>query len=74
MSEWIKSGDRIPERESGDPDCSKNVLIFQVYFGHQMLQGFYSYDDDLWYDKQGDQLDGDITHWMPLPDAPEVGS
>lgn len=71
MGEWIKSSDRLPAKESGDPDRSENVLVYQVYFGHQMLQGFYSHDDDLWYDQQGDQLDGDVTHWMPLPAAPE---
>ena len=71
MSEWIKCKERLPDRESGDPECSENVLVFQVYWGSQMLQAFYSHTDELWYDQKGDQVDGSITHWMPLPSPPE---
>jgi len=70
MSNWIKCSDRLPELASDDPDCSDNVLAYQIYFGHQMLQAFYSRDDQLWYDQGGDQLDGEITHWQPLPAPP----
>jgi hypothetical protein len=70
MSEWIKCSDRLPDLGPGDNECSDNVLAYQVYFGSRMLQAFYSRDDELWYDQGGDPLDGDVTHWMPLPSPP----
>ena len=70
MSDWIKCSDRLPEAAMADPDCSDNVLAYQIHVGHQMLQAFYSQDDQLWYDQAGDQLDGEVTHWQPLPAPP----
>lgn len=70
MSEWIKCSDRLPEPEPNDPDCSDNVLVYQIYFGRRMLQGFYGHDDQLWYDQAGDQIEDGVTHWMPLPAPP----
>lgn len=70
MSEWIKCDDGIPGRAHGDPDCSENVLVYQIYFGHQMLQAFYSWCDQCWYDQAGDLVGGEVTHWQPLPSPP----
>ncbi|KGK96184.1 MULTISPECIES: DUF551 domain-containing protein [Pseudomonas syringae group] len=70
MSEWIKCTDMLPELAPGDDECSSNVLVYEVDIGARMIQAFYSRDDELWYDEGGDQLDGEVTHWMPLPQPP----
>lgn len=70
MSEWIKCSDRLPELAPDDNECSDKVLVYEVDFGPRMLQAFYSRDDELWYDQNGDQLNGSVTHWQPLPSPP----
>lgn len=61
--EWIKCSERLPEK-------SKNVLVANRR-GKQ-------YDIDkawwngLYFDRCGKKPYWNVTHWMPLPDAPEV--
>ena len=58
FGQWISVTDRLPEDE-------EYVLIFTA--GGSVLLGFY--DSDGW-----DTLEGylrEVTHWMPLPEAPE---
>lgn len=66
MSEWISSEDAMPEQE--DSDVTVNVLMFMS--PDMMTTGFYSNDDQEWYDFDGDLVD-DVTHWMQLPEAPK---
>lgn len=64
MSEWISVMCAVPE------DC-KMVLAFSE-MGY-MLTGFYSHDDDWWYDKDGEELVtviDEVTHWRELPEPP----
>jgi len=71
MSEWIKCEDQLPLLAKGDPDLSDSVLVYQTYFGTSMIQAAYSYQDQDWYDSEGETLSGKISHWMPLPSPPE---
>lgn len=61
MSEWISVRDRLPE-ENGD----YLVALDDGYIGVT----WYSADEgfDLWADA------GEVTHWMPLPEPPEVSA
>lgn len=71
MSEWISVDERLPESERG-PE-SANVLVYCV--GKGCMQGFYCHDDEEWYDMEGYSMSihsaEEVTHWMPLPEAPE---
>ena len=69
--EWIKVSDRLPKDEPNEPNifvtCDKNGFVYgsSHYFGGGCMEkdGFYSLENGIWvYDE--------ITHWMPLPEAP----
>ena len=58
---WISVEDELPKNEElvfiTDSECTD--------------LGFYDYTDDLW--QPCEKWLGDITHWMPLPQAPKKG-
>ena len=68
MGEWIKCSERMPEE-------GEAVLVYddlrQVHEGYYLRYGDYvswvihSYDSS-YYDE------ANVTHWMPLPEPPEV--
>lgn len=63
-SEWIRIEDRLP--------ChGGNVLVFYDNSIYVMSQG--SVDGE-WFDENGFYDDSGLqpTHWMPLPEVPEV--
>ena len=64
MSGWIKCSERLPRK-------NQSVLVVRV----NNVANMYLRKDGLWYtDGYGVScLKGfdDITHWMPLPPAPE---
>ncbi|WP_019210845.1 DUF551 domain-containing protein [Yersinia massiliensis] len=62
---WISCSDRMPENDMRKPVA--------VYTGNYLGQGMFvaSYDDNEFSDYwEGTEIDG-VTHWMPLPTAPE---
>ncbi|EPZ8126233.1 DUF551 domain-containing protein [Yersinia enterocolitica] len=62
---WIKCSDRMPENDERKP--------IAIYTGNCLGQGMFvaSYDDNEFSDYwEGTEIDG-VTHWMPLPTAPE---
>jgi hypothetical protein len=63
MSKWISVFDELP----GDI-C--DVLIFEDD-GYSIGLAFYSSGGDF-TDLQGGSVWSSVTHWMSLPDAPEV--
>jgi Protein of unknown function (DUF551) len=77
MSEWISTKDRLPDCV-GDEDCSANVLTTDGKNTYVMAL-FYDADGWMWAncysdihgDPQVDDDYSDITHWMPLPEAPK---
>lgn len=80
MSEWINVKDRLPEIVK-DSRRSEDVLVFCISHGkmpntYQKDEGYLSVDALIkWNDAptsfRGDRFFGTVTHWMPLPLAPE---
>lgn len=70
-SPWISVEERLPEPENGSQD-SGLVLTYNTY---GIIVGFYCHEEALWYYSDGEEIvlyDSEITHWVPLPEAPEV--
>ena len=71
MSEWISVEDRLPEE-------GQKVLVSFIWFesrerGNAVLL-YGNYDDHNWRTADdGSELDYSVlvTHWTPLPEAPE---
>ena len=60
MTNWIKCGDRMPEENI-------RVLTYaegRIEIAQRDEMGWYS--SELWFDFD------EVTHWMPLPEPPEV--
>ena len=68
MSKWISVKDFTP-------DGFGWFLVCDDYIASKVTIGFYEGDDSghwLPIDNRDDSDSMVITHWMPLPDAPEV--
>ncbi len=72
---WISVDERLPDMKpmyEGGPKTSELVLIFT---GHYVSAGKYeeAYGKRTlrWEDRFGRRAH--VTHWMPLPEPPEVG-
>lgn len=67
MSKWIKCSEQMPE-ETDDiiVACSDGIVISGISYSSR--KGFYmaalEYDSDVPIK--------DVSHWMPLPEPPEV--
>ena len=70
MSEWIKVSERLPEKSSHN-DHSKSVLVFRE---SNKCQNVATYDtmNKVWFCFFSGWEIGAVTHWMPLPAAPEA--
>ena len=81
MAEWISVKERLPKKHGeylcyctdGFGRCvsiysfAKNLSkVDDYYFEGIKRAGWYSYDSELGYIEMDD-----VTHWMPLPDAPQ---
>ena len=61
---WISVEERLPEKD-------KDVMCYSNKNGGHMFFGYRGWISGEWM--EGGSLHiGDVTHWMPLPDAPEV--
>lgn len=72
--QWISVKDRLPEKlnENNQVYLTEEVIGFD---GESACIGqfkVYKYDG-LWTFFDGEGFRGDITHWMPLPEAPKEG-
>lgn len=65
MSEWIKCSERMPELD-------KRVLLYFGSYGGHIEDGCIGDDGDgpYHYFFDGDSLQQEPTHWMPLPEPP----
>ncbi|WP_145586604.1 DUF551 domain-containing protein [Yersinia kristensenii] len=64
LGSWIKCSDQMPE-DSGRYWC---YVEEQNCLGKSHYQWNCSWNGDMWSDQA---LTGRVTHWMPLPSAPE---
>ena len=62
--EWINKKDRLPEE-------SEDVL---VWCKKKLTKGYqaeiYCYEDGIWYSTRSGCFEDNVTHWQPLPKAP----
>ena len=69
VPQWIPVGERLPDFDGG-PYVSKPVLAFDKYddvvFARYVKSGYWVI---LYIDERREH--GEITHWMPLPAAPD---
>lgn len=63
---WIPVSERLP-----DADVDVLVYVPGVDSSYVWL-GFI--ENDVWYWDTGSTMDFPVTHWMPLPEPPEVQS
>lgn len=64
MAEWISTADRLPT-----PDYSlKHIVCCQTKAGHRSINLAW-FDGQSWH---GTGSMANVTHWMPLPELPEV--
>ena len=80
MSEWISVKDRLPETDG-------MYLVSDVFYGRPHIKiAYYMHDlsENLQFkceeiygsgfvngDNEGEWVEPDVTHWMPLPEPPE---
>lgn len=81
MTNWIKCSDRLPDLEKtfeDDTGWSSDDVLVRTGKGKIRVR-YYTEDRDgngvpsmrLWMDPDSnDQAEPDITHWQPLPEAP----
>ena len=66
VQEWISVTERLPERTLPPHD----VLVYHdLGCGMFVDRAWYSYEKNKWMSAVGMNLN--VTHWMPMPPAPE---
>lgn len=60
--DWISVKDRLPETEDHVLCCTQSKKG-----GQNIVRGYYR-RDGLWVSG----MNSNVTHWMPLPDPPEL--
>ena len=66
VPQWISVGDRLPEVWKSEDGVLVNYMIYDPYFGVDV--GNYHKEAGMWLCMA---LPCTVTHWMPLPGAPE---
>ena len=70
VNRWIPCAERLPE-------IDKDVLVFYPYWNSAPIQVAHLNYDGLTFELSDGEFNlavKSVTHWMPLPDAPEVNS
>ena len=71
--EWIKTSERLPEISKWNffiyvlatIKTEHFTYVSEVSFQHDIVRGE---QKDRWHDYTGRLLQGEVTHWMPLPE------
>lgn len=66
VPQWVSVEDRLPEAWKNEDDVLVNYMIYSPYFGVDV--GNYHKEAGMWLCMA---LPCTVTHWMPLPGAPE---
>lgn len=62
--EWISVEDELPD------DAYPVLVYIKLWEGqYDILMGYF---DGGWYSMNDNMIFSGVTHWMPLPDPPEV--
>ncbi len=56
---WISIKDQQPEGE-----------VLAIGYQHEMIIGYVSEDGSSWICENDNEVLGDVSHWMPLPEPP----
>lgn len=64
MSKWIPVEERLPEKD-------KYCFCYSIKYGGYMFIGYRGWYSGEWMEG-GTMHIGDVTHWMPLPEPPEM--
>ena len=64
--EWISVEDRLPE-----PEYKQEQVIISCCEGI-VIAGWYDKENRVFKDEHNGAWVPEVTHWMPLPEAPEV--
>ena len=75
MSEWISVKDRLPEN-SGEyivVACDEGCPYGEgIWYATVVVCAEYAFNSWTWCEGSHEySLDGIVTHWMPLPEAPK---
>ena len=63
MPEWISVKDKLPDDDT-------IVLVYAPQSGEPARPGYHHGDEWRW--ETSDCIEYDVTHWMPMPEPPEV--
>ena len=64
MSKWIKIEDDTPQDDFDVLVCNEDDVTISTYRVGDDGYG--------WFDIEEESIGWNITHWMPLPEAPKV--
>lgn len=73
MIEWIKTSEQLPEISKhvffktvlATIKTDRFTYVSQVTYQHDIVRGK---QQDRWHDIMGRLIQGEVTHWMPLPE------
>ncbi len=75
MNDWIRVKDRLPEIPEDEFKCDSALVLTIDADGEMQLGGMNQWELDdspeWWTMKYGGTSCDNITHWMPLPEAPK---
>lgn len=68
MSEWISVDERLPENRIAQLVwVPERRNIYAAYFDKEVGDGYWRV-----FGSYGRAIEQEVTHWMPLPDPPDV--
>ena len=67
-NDWIKCSEKMPKNDKSVLVVIKEDGYTDICVGETYGEGNWMISGEFWYEKS----DPSITHWMPLPELPEV--
>lgn len=60
--EWIKCSDRMPR---------DHEVVLVLDYSQSVNKGYWFDSEKMWWGSEWMCEEGDVTHWMPLPEPPK---